>query len=137
MRILGACAIAITLVAFPSYAQSGSSGAAGSAPPIRVAFLQGEQLAEVPRPGATPLAAVRALIAGPTSAERSRGYRTYLATGTRLHRLSVKGSLVTVDLQAPGQNSPIRLQLELRDAGWRVTRVWLPSELLSGANART
>lgn len=43
----------------------------------------------------------------------------------------------TVDLQAPGQNSPIRLQLELRDAGWRVTRVWLPSELLSGANART
>jgi peptidoglycan hydrolase-like protein with peptidoglycan-binding domain len=98
MRIFGACAIVISLVAFPSVARSHVTEAADSAATIRVAFLQGEQLAEVRRPGATPIAAVRALIAGPSSAERSRGYRTYLATGTRLHRLSVKGSLVTVDL---------------------------------------
>jgi hypothetical protein len=42
-----------------------------------------------------------------------------------------------VDLNAPGQSSPIRLELDLRDGGWQVTRVWLPPELLTQANART
>jgi peptidoglycan hydrolase-like protein with peptidoglycan-binding domain len=98
MRIIAAGAILLSLAAFPSAARSHPAQAADSATTIRVAFLQGEQLAEVRRRGATPIAAVRALIAGPTSSERSRGYRTYLGTGTRLHRLSVKGSLVTVDL---------------------------------------
>ena len=69
--------------------------AAGS---VRVAFLQGEQLSVVARPGATPTQAVRALLAGPTAAERRRGFRTYLAAGTKLHRLGVSGSLATVDL---------------------------------------
>jgi hypothetical protein len=96
MRIIGACAIVISLVAFPSDARSPAIEAAGSAATIRVAFLQGEQLAEVRRPGATPLAAVRALIAGPTSAERSRGYRTYLgdrhtASPTERQRLARDG----------------------------------------------
>jgi hypothetical protein len=90
MRIIGACAIVISLVAFPMAAQLHATGAADSAATIRVAFLQGEQLTEVRRPGTTPIAAVRALIAGPTSAERARGYRTYLATDTGLHRRSVK-----------------------------------------------
>src|SRR4051794_1704476 len=98
MRIVAVCAIVISLIAFPPAARSHATKAADSGATIRVAFLQGEQLAEVRRRGTTPTAAVRALIAGPTSAERSRGYRTYLETGTRLHRLSVNGSLVTVDL---------------------------------------
>jgi Protein of unknown function (DUF2939) len=42
-----------------------------------------------------------------------------------------------VDLRAPGQTAPIRLQMEFRDGAWQVTRVWLPPELLSQANART
>lgn len=42
-----------------------------------------------------------------------------------------------VDLRAPGQVSAIRLQMKLRSGSWRVTRVWLPPELLSQANART
>jgi len=42
-----------------------------------------------------------------------------------------------VDLRAPGQAEPIRLQLDLRSGAWRVTRVWLPAELLGAANART
>jgi hypothetical protein len=42
-----------------------------------------------------------------------------------------------VDLNAPGQASAIRLQMDLRDGYWRVTRVWLPPELLTQANART
>ncbi len=42
-----------------------------------------------------------------------------------------------VSLAAPGQATPIRLQLELRDGQWQVTRVWLPPNLLDQANART
>jgi hypothetical protein len=42
-----------------------------------------------------------------------------------------------VDLRSPGQNSPIRLQMALREGTWQVTRVWLPAELLTEANART
>lgn len=42
-----------------------------------------------------------------------------------------------VDLHAPGQDSPIRLQMDLRDGIWQVTRVWLPPELIGYADART
>jgi hypothetical protein len=45
---------------------------------IRIAFLQGEQLARVMRPGTLPRDAIRALLAGPTVAERKHGFRTYL-----------------------------------------------------------
>ena len=40
-------------------------------------------------------------------------------------------------VNAPGQTSAIRLQMDLRYGVWRVTRVWLPPELLTQANART
>ncbi len=43
----------------------------------------------------------------------------------------------SVDLTAPGQSEPIRLQLDLRGGAWQVTRVWLPAELLGRAKART
>jgi hypothetical protein len=46
-------------------------------------------------------------------------------------------SAFVVDLNAAGQASPIRLELNLRDGAWQVTRVWLPPELLTQANART
>lgn len=42
-----------------------------------------------------------------------------------------------VDLRAPGPTPPIRLRMDLRAGSWRVTRVWLPPELLAQANART
>jgi hypothetical protein len=38
-----------------------------------------------------------------------------------------------VDLHAPGQDDPIRLQLDLRGGIWQVTRVWLPPEMLGQA----
>ena len=97
MRLIAAFAIGASLVALSSPVRSQGSETVGTTTTIRVALLQGEQLAEVPRRGTTPADAVRALIAGPTSAERSRGYRTYLTIGTRLRRLSVAGSLATVD----------------------------------------
>jgi hypothetical protein len=46
-------------------------------------------------------------------------------------------SAFVVELSAPGQATPIRLQMELHDATWHVTRVWLPPDLLSQANSRT
>ena len=33
--------------------------------------------------------------------------------------------------------SPIRIQMELRDREWKITRAWLPRELLIRANERT
>jgi Protein of unknown function (DUF2939) len=42
-----------------------------------------------------------------------------------------------VALRAPGQATPIKLQMEFRDGAWQVTRVWLPPELLTQANTRT
>jgi hypothetical protein len=42
-----------------------------------------------------------------------------------------------VDLRARNQDPAIRLQLDLRNGAWQVTRVWLPAELLGQANART
>lgn len=46
-------------------------------------------------------------------------------------------TVFSVSLSAPGQNEDIRLQLEFRDARWRVTRVWLPTELLRQSNRKT
>jgi hypothetical protein len=46
-------------------------------------------------------------------------------------------SAFEVELAAPGQPAPIKLQMELRDGTWQVTRVWLPPRLLVEANART
>jgi peptidoglycan hydrolase-like protein with peptidoglycan-binding domain len=63
-----------------------------------VYFLQGEQLARVDRPGSTPLAAVRLLLAGPTRAERGRGFRTYVPAGTRVRGVTVANGVATVDL---------------------------------------
>jgi hypothetical protein len=42
-----------------------------------------------------------------------------------------------VDLRARKEDPAVRLQLDLRNGAWRVTRVWLPAELLDEANART
>jgi hypothetical protein len=45
-------------------------------------------------------------------------------------------SAFLVDLSTPGQSEPIRLQMDLRNGAWHVTRVWLPPDLLGQANTR-
>jgi hypothetical protein len=42
-----------------------------------------------------------------------------------------------VDLNTPGQPAPIRLQMDLRNGAWSVTRVWLPPELLGQPHTGT
>jgi hypothetical protein len=43
---------------------------------VKVFFPRGEQVVAVPRPGSTAEDAVRALLRGPTPAERRLGFRT-------------------------------------------------------------
>jgi Sporulation and spore germination len=78
-----------------------STGAAAPAPDqVRVAFVYGEQLIQVPRPGAVPADAPAQLVAGPTAAEARRGLRTYVSAGTTVNALTVNGDLATIDLSA-------------------------------------
>jgi hypothetical protein len=66
---------------------------------VQVAFLQGEQVTYVERPGATPADAVRALIAGPTAAERQDEITTTVPAKTVLNGVSVDAAgVATVDL---------------------------------------
>jgi hypothetical protein len=92
MRILLAFAIVSSLIVL---SPATATPAAGH---IQVAFLQGEQLVRLQRPGATAADAMRALIGGPTASERFRGVRTYFEARTPLRRLSISGSVATVDL---------------------------------------
>jgi lipoprotein-anchoring transpeptidase ErfK/SrfK len=70
-----------------------ASAAAGD-----IYFLQGEQLVPLVRPAATPDAALAALIAGPTPAEKAKGVRTYVPAGTPVRALAVSDGAATVDL---------------------------------------
>ena len=40
----------------------------------------------------------------------------------------------TISLQPPGKIEPIKLEMDLKHGVWRVTRVWLPAELLTSGS---
>jgi Sporulation and spore germination/L,D-transpeptidase catalytic domain/Putative peptidoglycan binding domain len=91
-----------------------ASATAAAAPPQqgRVFFLRGEQLAQVPRAGTSPAAALRQLIAGPTRAEHARGFRTYVPAKTKLLGVEVLNGIATVDFDSrfvAGRNPASRL----------------------------
>lgn len=68
---------------------------------VKVAFLQGEQVANVDRPGSTAADAISALLAGPTAAETAAGVRTYVPQQTALRSVSVVDGVANVDLSLP------------------------------------
>lgn len=73
-------------------------GAAGQASAAtRATFVQGEQNVVAVRPGDGLEATMRALLAGPTPAERGRQIRTYIPAGTPLLGVSQEGPVATVD----------------------------------------
>jgi hypothetical protein len=74
-----------------------SSGAPAQAR-VSVFFLQGEQLMRVTRRGSSIAAALRQLMAGPTSPEAMRQIRTYVPKGTSIRSVNVDGKVVTIDL---------------------------------------
>jgi hypothetical protein len=65
---------------------------------VKIWFPQGEQLISVTRPGSTASDALAALIAGPTTAEKAKGVRTYVPAGTPVRSVSVVDGVATVDL---------------------------------------
>src|SRR4051794_30185189 len=74
------------------------TAAVADRPHTSVYFVQGEQLVPVQRAGTTARAAVQQLLAGPTRAERSRGFRTYVPSQTRIRSIRVADGIATVDL---------------------------------------
>lgn len=64
---------------------------------VQVFFPRGEQLVAVERPGATVDDALRALLRGPTAAERRAGFRTYIPRGTATRSVKVTGTRATID----------------------------------------
>jgi hypothetical protein len=84
--------VAATLAAVATTSASGRGGR------VAVYFVQGEQLASVPRSASTPLDAVRRLVGGPTRSETARGFRTYVPAGTPVRSVAVAGGTATVDL---------------------------------------
>ena len=83
-----------------------SAGAAGRAPTVKVFFAQGEQLVAVDRPGATVQDALTALVAGPSSAETAKSFRTYVPPGTRVRSVTMNGTVAVVDLGASFMQGP-------------------------------
>ncbi|MGD9697396.1 MAG: L,D-transpeptidase family protein [Thermoleophilia bacterium] len=77
-----------------------AAGPAAASAAVEVAFVQGQQLVMVKRPGDGAAAAVRALVAGPRPAEARRGVRSYLPAGTPVRSVTVSGRVATVDLGA-------------------------------------
>ena len=83
--------VAVTL----SLAVGGSSAAT---PKVKVAFLQGEQVGYVERPGSSLEAALRAVLAGPTASEKKRELTTQIPASTPLRSVRVVGGVATIDL---------------------------------------
>lgn len=93
-RITMKCSVFLALVA-SALVLPGAAGAGGS-----VWFLSDGRPAPVARDGTTVEGAVRALLAGPTPAERSRGLRSAVPGATPLLSVTVSHRIVTVDLGA-------------------------------------
>jgi len=71
---------------------------------LLVYFMRGEKLGaarrSVPRTAGVAAAAMRQLVAGPTSAEAAAGLGTSIPTGTRLRGVTIAAGVATVDLSA-------------------------------------
>jgi lipoprotein-anchoring transpeptidase ErfK/SrfK len=77
---------------------SAATGSPGAAQTVKVAFLQGEQIGYVERPGSSLETAIKALLAGPTQAEVKRELTTQVPAGTPLRSVKLEGGVATIDL---------------------------------------
>ena len=71
---------------------AGSAAATPRAQTVKVAFLQGEQVVYLDRPGSTLTSAFRALVGGPTTAEKAREVTTQIPSGTTVRSGLHQGS---------------------------------------------
>ena len=102
----------------------------GQLPPFGAGFVRGIATNTVDK-RVTP----EALVAATQQPARERLAKS---DGVRVNwAFFVSPSAFMVDLGTSGNFAPIRLQMDLRDGAWHVTRVWLPPEMLDGAGAGT
>lgn len=101
-----------------SSSDSEVTGTAPSSVSFEVWFAQGEHLAPVPRTHETTprvaTAAVEALLAGPTQAERASGLTSAVPAGTKLLGISIKNGVATVDLTSRYQSGGGSLSMKAR-----------------------
>ena len=83
-------------------------GSAGAATTVKVAFLKGEQMTTVDRPGSSVARSVRALLSGPTPRESRQGITTQIPPRTRLLGAKLARGVATVDIDATILTSPDR-----------------------------
>jgi hypothetical protein len=102
----------------------------GSLPPFGAGFVRGIATNAVDK-RVTPQAFVAA--AQPLDAEQTGRSAAVQVTWA----FFTGPAAFVVNLSAPGQDAPIRLQMDLQNGAWHVTRVWLPPEMLSQTNAAT
>jgi peptidoglycan hydrolase-like protein with peptidoglycan-binding domain len=122
-------AVAAAAVTVGTILGGGGSPASAAAPRLSVYFVRGEQVAPVPRPGSTPLEALKALIAGPTRRERSRGFRSYMPRRTQVLSVKVVDSVATVDFNERFASG--------RDPGSRLAGLAQVVRTLTGAQGAT
>ena len=107
-----------------------TGGSSSPSATVKVAFLQGEQVAYVARNGSTLRQAVAALLAGPTTAEQRREIASAVPPGTPLRAVSVTRGVATIDLGekfAAGTNTA--------SLSARVTQLVLTATSISGVSS--
>lgn len=87
--------------------------------PAHVYFLHGEKVVSVHREvqvssGAVAAAAMRALLAGPTAAERVAGLTSAVPTGTQLRGITIAGGTADVDLSGRYESGGGSLSMSAR-----------------------
>jgi len=97
----------VTVTSTPSISPSpttASTATPSSMTTLSLYFLRGEELGvaerRVPHTAKPATAAMKALLAGPTTAERAAGLTSAVPSGTRLLGLSIDGTTAWVDLSA-------------------------------------
>ena len=98
----------VTVTSSPSESPSGTASPSPSAGPaettLRLYFLRGEKLGvaerRVPHTTMPATASMKALLAGPSAAERAAGLGSTVPAGTRLLGLTISGSTARVDLSS-------------------------------------
>lgn len=100
--LLGVVSVAAAVTAAAGGSSSRDIRASTAPTRVTVYFVRGEHLAPVgralPHTLAVARASLRALLAGPTAAERRAGYRSLVPVGTTLRDIAVSGRVATVDL---------------------------------------
>ena len=108
----------VSLGAPPTVAGSEIANTLPSQPSFEVWFARGERLVPVARtheqtPGVAT-AAINALLAGPTRAERKSRLGTAVPTDTRLLGISIENGIATVDLTSEYQSGGGSLSMQMR-----------------------